>query len=141
MLAAGLWAATIVAFGFAAGLGGRPDRLAVGTLLASALLSTLVKDLQVDDLRWGVALVDALAFLLLTALATRYDRWWLIVAAGLQLVVVLTHVAAIGPGFIFNWTAVSIRWVTWLALLAATGTGAIEAHVIRRYRLEAHHNA
>ena len=71
----------------------------------------------------------------LIGLALRADRWWLLFAAGLQVAVVLTHFAALGPAFIYNWTAVTVRLATWIALLIVLLASAYEAHLVRRYRL------
>jgi len=116
--------------------GALEDRLAAGLLLADMLLSPLVQHLMVGDVRWGVAAVDTAALLGLCWLSLRANRWWLIVAAGLQGAVVLTHAAAFGPTFIYNWTAVTVRMATWIAILATLVAGACEAHVVRRYGLD-----
>lgn len=112
------------------------DRLAAGLLLADMLLSPLVQHLMAGDVRWGVALVDTATLAGLCALSLRTDRWWLVAAAGLQGAVVLTHAAALGPTFIYNWTAVTVRIATWFAILATLVAGACEAHVVRRYGLD-----
>lgn len=112
------------------------DRLAAALLLADMLLSPLVQNLMAGDVRWGVAAVDMVTLLGLCWLSLRTDRWWLIVAVGLQGAVVLTHAAAFGPAFIYNWTAVTVRLATWLAIVATLLAGACEAHVVRRYGLD-----
>lgn len=117
--------------------GGKADRGAALVLFAGMLASPLVQNLMIGDLRWGVALVDTAVAVALTVLALRAERWWLIGAAGLQGAVVLTHVAALGPDFLYNWTAVTVRLVTWCALLAVLTGGAWEAHLSRRHGLAA----
>lgn len=117
--------------------GGRADRAAALVLTADMFASPLVQNLMVGDLRWGVALVDMAAALGLTVLALRAERWWLIGAAGLQGAVVLTHAAALGPDYLYNWTAVTVRLATWCALLAVVAGGAWEARLVRRHGLAA----
>lgn len=137
MIAYGLiWALTLVAFGLAAWHGRTPERVAAALLLAGTLLSNPVQHQMIGDFRWAVASLDAAAFVGLVVLALRFDRYWLIVVAGLQLAVVMTHVAALGPTFIMNWTAVTIRLVTWCAMMLAFLGAAYEAHIVRSYGLE-----
>jgi hypothetical protein len=135
MLQAGLLIVSLAALATPIALGGRVDRWGAAFLLADMLLSPLAQDLMIDDFRWGVALVDLACALGLIGLALRADRWWLLFAAGLQIAVVLTHLAALGPAFIYNWTAVTVRLATWIALLIVLLGGACEAHLVRRYQL------
>jgi hypothetical protein len=135
MLAIALTPFTFTALGLAAWKGGKVERVAVAVLLGSSLISPFVTSFIVDDFRWGVALVDIVAALLLTFLSTRVDRWWLIGAAGLQIAVALTHIAALGPSRVFIWTAVTVRMVTWVMILIVLCLGAYEAHVVRRFGL------
>lgn len=135
-----IWGLTLIGFGTAAWFGGWPERLGGAVLLVGTLLSTPVQNLMIDDFRWAVASLDAAALVGLTVLALRYDRHWLIAAAGLQLAVVLTHMAALGPSFIMNWTAVTIRLVTWCTILLVFLFAAYEAHIVRRYGLDVRKN-
>lgn len=134
-----IWILTFAAFGCAGWFGRWPERAGAAVLLIGTLLSTPVQDLMLGDFRWGVAALDAAAFVCLAVLALRHDRIWLILAAGLQLAVVMTHVAALGPTFIMNWTAVSIRLTTWVAILGIFLFAAYEAHIVRTYGLEPSH--
>ncbi|MBB3871383.1 hypothetical protein [Brevundimonas mediterranea] len=135
MLQAGLLIISLVALAAPVVWGGRADRWAAVLLLADMMLSPLAQHLMLGDVRWGVALVDLACAIGLIGLALRADRWWLLFAAGLQVAVVLTHFAALGPAFIYNWTAVTVRLATWIALLIVLLAGAYEAHLVRRYRL------
>jgi hypothetical protein len=135
MLQAALLVVSLAALAAPAAWGGRADRWGAAFLLADMLLSPLAQHLMIDDVRWGVALVDLGCAAGLVGLALRADRWWLLFAAGLQIAVVLTHFAALDPAFIYNWTAVTVRLATWIALLIVLLGGAYEAHVVRRYRL------
>ncbi|MDK2746276.1 MAG: hypothetical protein KYX67_03035 [Brevundimonas sp.] len=107
MLQAGLLIISLVALAAPVVWGGRADRWAAVLLLADMMLSPLAQHLMLGDVRWGVALVDLACAIGLIGLALRADRWWLLFAAGLQVAVVLTHFAALGPAFIYNWTAVT----------------------------------
>jgi hypothetical protein len=135
MLAVALTLFTFIALGLAAWQGGKVERAAVLVLLGSSVATPLVQSLFIDDFRWGVAAVDVTAALGLGFLSTRVDRWWLIAVTGLQITVALTHFAALGPSFVFTWTAVTVRMVTWVMILIVLCLGACEAHVVRRYGL------
>lgn len=64
------------------------------------------------------ALVSGSAFAILVLLALRYERWWLIGAAGLQLVVFSTHFAPLLIPQETIWGAVTLRIVIWQVLMA-----------------------
>lgn len=64
------------------------------------------------------ALVSGAALAILVFLALRYERWWLIGAAGLQLVVFSTHFAPLLIPQERIWGAVTLRIVIWQALMA-----------------------
>ena len=55
--------------------------------------------------------------MILVALALRYERWWLIGAAGLQLVVFSTHFAPLLIPEARFWSAVTLRLILWEALM------------------------
>lgn len=63
------------------------------------------------------ALASGAALAILTFLSLRYDRWWLIGAAGLQLVVFSTHVAPLLIPQQTIWGAVTLRIAIWQALI------------------------
>jgi len=71
--------------------------------------------------------VDAATFLALFWLTVRFDRWWLILAAGAQLVTVLTHVMALTSPHILLRTNVEVRWTLGVALLALLAVAPFEA--------------
>lgn len=64
------------------------------------------------------ALVSGSACAILIFLALRYERWWLIGAAGLQLVVFSTHFAPLLIPQETIWGAVTLRIIIWQALMA-----------------------
>ena len=66
----------------------------------------------------GHAVASGLALAILLALAMRYARWWLIGAAGFQLVVFSTHFAPLLIAQEQIWGAVTLRIVLWQALMA-----------------------
>lgn len=116
-------------------VGDREARAAVILLAAMSILTGIVDGLEIDGKRWGVAFVDLVAFVGLTAMALRKRRYWPIPLAGCQLVVVLTHAVSLA-GDHSVWTAVTVRLIAWVVILLILIFAAYEAHVVRRYGLE-----
>ena len=116
-------------------LGERNERIACVILFLDMIASPVIQNAMIGDFRWGVALVDGLTALALIGLALKGSRWWLLIAAGLQVAVLLTHLAVLGGGFVYNWTAVTVRILTWCALMLVVGLGAYETHIVTRHQL------
>ncbi len=72
-----------------------------------------------------------MTFLALFWLTVRFDRWWLILAAGAQLVTVLTHVMALTSPHLLQRTNVEVRWILGLALLGLLAFAPFEARRLR----------
>jgi 4-amino-4-deoxy-L-arabinose transferase-like glycosyltransferase len=90
------------------------ERIAAVTLIALMFASPyLAREGQVAH-----ALVSGSACAILIFLALRYERWWLIGAAGLQLVVFSTHFAPLLIPQETIWGAVTLRIVIWQVLMA-----------------------
>ncbi len=66
-------------------------------------------------------------FCLLAGLALRYDRWWLLLAAGAQLIALSTHFAGVAGSDALFWSIVSPRMVVWFELLLLAVFGVWEA--------------
>jgi hypothetical protein len=110
----GLFAISIIALAMLLVAGRTAERVAATTLIALMFASPyLAREGPVAH-----ALVSGLAFTVLTSLALRYERWWLIGAAGLQLVVFSTHFAPLLIPQDTIWGAVTLRIVIWQALMA-----------------------
>lgn len=121
------WGLAFASLFWCAWRGLRPERIAAGLVLAAFVATQLATPLEIGGWRVGVALVDTAAFILLMALAVRFDRWWLIAAAATQFVTVLTHlVGFLEPGLLLR-TNVLVRWILGLTLLGALAVGPSEA--------------
>jgi hypothetical protein len=107
--------------------GRTPERIVVVALLALQWGTPLVDHLFIGQFRWGVAVLSFAMFCLLTTLALRYDRWWLLLAAGAQLIAVSTHLAGIAGSDALLWSIVSTRMVVWFELLLLALFGVWEA--------------
>ena len=107
--------------------GRTPERIVVVALFALQWGTPFVDHLFIGDFRWGVASLSFAMFCLLVGLALRYDRWWLLLAAGAQLIAVSTHLAGIAGSDALLWSIVSTRMVVWFELLLLALFGVWEA--------------
>lgn len=109
----GFFAVSIIALAMLLAAGKTAERIAALTLIALMFVSPYVARGDAT----AHAFVSGFAFVVLASLALRYERWWLIGAAGLQLVVLSTHFApALVPQETI-WGAVTLRIVIWQALM------------------------
>jgi hypothetical protein len=123
---------SLIALLILAVVGGRPERFVAFLLAAVVLLTPLIDGYVVGGFRWAVALSSLAVFAVLLALALTRDRWWLIFAAGCQLMACSTHVVALLRVDSLQWTLVSIRWLSWLLLMGIVVFGAWEARALSR---------
>jgi hypothetical protein len=110
----GTFAVSVIALAMMLAAGKTAERLAAITLTMLMIASPyLAREGPIAH-----ALASGLAFAILVFLALRYERWWLIGAAGLQLVVFSTHFAPLLIAQETIWGAVSLRIVIWQMLMA-----------------------
>lgn len=107
--------------------GRTPERIVVVALFALQWGTPFVDHLFIGHFRWGVASLSFAMFCLLVGLALRHDRWWLLLAAGAQLIAVSTHLAGIAGSDALLWSIVSTRMVVWFELLLLALFGVWEA--------------
>ena len=103
-----------------------PERIAAGAFLAAMFGTPLVDGFEVDGVRYGVAALAALLSGALFVLSLRTDRWWLIAAAGVQLLSLGTWAVALF-GEVQVWAAVTVRMIVWLLLMLIALFGVWEA--------------
>ena len=116
----------IVAVFIAAWRFGREPEKYVATTYAGMLLADSAFIILADDWfepDYGALLVfrfglDAAAFLAVTGIALRYDRWWVLWVGSAQFIAVMAHLlrAAAMPLPPFAY-AVMERWPIWIALM------------------------
>jgi len=110
----GSFAASVIALAILLAAGKTPERVAAAALVALMFASPyLAREGPI-----GHAFVSGSALAVLISLALRYERWWLIGAAGLQLVVFSTHFASLVIPQERIWGAVTLRIILWQALIA-----------------------
>lgn len=107
--------------------GRRPEREAAAGLVLTQLLSGWVDHLTIGQFRWAVAIISLALLILLIRLALRYDRWWLLLAAGAQMLAFATHLSSLfGPGAL-TWSIVTARMTVWVEIMLLALFGVWEA--------------
>ncbi len=118
---------TVVALCLLVWKGRRPEREAALGLFLAQLLSIWVDHLVIGQFRWAVAAISLGLLILLVRLALRYDRWWLLMAAGAQLLAFITHLSSlVGPGAL-TWSIVTARMTVWVEIMLLAIFGVWEA--------------
>jgi hypothetical protein len=113
-------------------VGRKADRLGVAAFVVVNWGSGFLTPLEIGNIRWGVALLSVTFLCVLIALVAASRRWWIIAAAGFQVVATASYgVALADPDFLI-WTGVSLRLGIWILQMAACGFGIIEALSQRR---------
>ncbi len=118
---------TVVALCLLVWKGRRPEREAALGLFLTQILSGWVDHLVIGQFRWAVAAISFGLLALLIRLALRYDRWWLLLAAGAQLLAFVTHLSSLlGPGAL-TWSIVTARMTVWVEIMFLALFGVWEA--------------
>ena len=118
---------TVVALCLLVWKGRRPEREAALGLFLAQILSGWVDHLVIGQFRWAVAAISFGLLALLIRLALRYDRWWLLLAAGAQLLAFVTHLSSLfGPGAL-TWSIVTARMTVWVEIMFLALFGVWEA--------------
>lgn len=82
--------------GFAFAKGGAPERFVAGAFLIAWILSIALsptKDVRFEDLEMGILVIDLALLTVLILVAVKANRRWTIIAASLQIVIALAHLA------------------------------------------------
>lgn len=108
---------SVVSIGLQLWRGRNPERVAAVAFLVAMLGTPLVDDFHINGVRWGVALLTVGLFGTLVWLSLVVQRWWLIAAAGVQLLAIATYVVALLNPEVQVWASVSFRIVVWAELM------------------------
>lgn len=126
----------VAACGLMLRFGGWPERLGVALVAIYFALEILLGGMMFGNWRIGASIANLVLFVGLWTMSERWGRWWLVVAGGLQLVIVLTHVLPFtNPVHLIN-TGVILRKLGWAAISAVLFVAAWEAWADKRFRLE-----
>lgn len=110
----GFLAVSVIALALLLAAGKTPERVAATTLTCLMFVSPY---LTREGPVWP-ALASGVTLAILVALSLRYERWWLIGASGLQLVVFSTHFAPLISPQQYIWPSITLRLILWGGLMA-----------------------
>jgi hypothetical protein len=113
-------------------VGRKEDRIGAGAFVAVMIATQFLYPLEIGNIRWGVALAAVSFLLVLLGLVAGSRRWWIIAAAGFELVAVGSYAVALADPDFLIWTGVSLRLVIWILQMLACGFGIAEALSQRR---------
>lgn len=114
-------------------VGGRVERW-TALLFAALMFGTPLFQHQWP---WAVPLSSIIVTSLLLWWALTHDRWWLVFAAGCQMLALATHVVVLVRMEDLMWSAVTVRWLSWCAMLVIAVFGAWEGWALERLRRRA----
>ncbi len=124
LLVAGL---SFLSLGLQLWKGRTPERIAAVAFLIAMAATPAVDHLHIGGLRWGVGLLAVGLFVALTWLSLVADRWWLLVAAAIQLLSIATYLAVMFDPGVQVWASVSFRILIWVELMLVGLLGVWEA--------------
>jgi hypothetical protein len=107
------------------------ERLAAGAELATWALTLLVFKSRSESTQWAVLAIDVALFAVLLWIALRSTRYWPLLAAGFQLLALLTHFAHAVDALVSGWAYLTAILIWNYLTLFAIGYGAVTAP--RRY--------
>lgn len=107
------------------------ERLAAGAELATWALTLLVFKSRSESTQWAVLAIDVALFAVLLWIALRSTRYWPLLAAGFQLLALITHFAHAVDALISGWAYLTAILIWNYLTLFAIGYGAITSP--RRY--------
>lgn len=107
------------------------ERWAAIAITATTLAPLPLQHLEYANGRWALALVSVAFSASLVFLALRFDRWWLLVAAGIQLAATASYAVAWLQPDLMIWSGVAFRRVLWGQLMIVALIGAFEPYEIQ----------
>ena len=116
--------------------GGRCERIAATAFLLTWIGASLTKDRDWVGTQWAGFGMDVALFAALFYLAMRSPRWWPLLAAGFQLLAVITHAASLIDRKLGAWAYITAGVIFTYLLLAALGVGTWNRWRERRHRAE-----
>ncbi|MFK0299602.1 hypothetical protein ACIQTU_10325 [Brevundimonas sp. NPDC090276] len=134
MIGYALWSLNIAGLALLAWKGARVERYAAALLATYILVEPLVLPFQMSTWKMGLAGLNLLLLIGLWRLSARSTRWWLVLAAALQLLIVCTHLLPFLSSQLTAWTGVTVRLALWTLISLTIFGGVWEAMADRRLR-------
>ena len=112
------------------------ERAIIGVMAVYIFAVPLLEPFEIESIRIGVFGAEVILFACLFVATGRVARWWLIMAAGAQLIAVISHLVPLFVTDLYIWTSVSVRrfagcvislslllgaWETWARRVVALG--------------------
>jgi hypothetical protein len=107
--------------------GRKVDRIGVLAFVAVNWGSPLLSGLEIGNIRWGVALLSVAFSCVLIGMVAASRRWWIIAAAGFQLVATASYAVALADPDFLIWTGITLRLLIWILQMCACLFGIAEA--------------
>lgn len=130
-------AANVIALVLMGLRGGRPERIAAVLITATVLSEPFAQHVLFGTWRVGILGVNALLLCGLWILAEVSNRWWLILATALQLLLVLSALMPLMATSFAVDTGVAVRLAIWIGISAVLFLSVWEAEAARRFAREA----
>jgi hypothetical protein len=103
--------------------GGPEERLTAAGLVVTVAMTMLLRDMSWPPLqRIGFA-ADIIMFLLLAGIALKTPKWWPLMAAGFELLSVLTHISKMVDRHVDQWAYITANVIWTYLLMIALGVG------------------
>ncbi|MGH6978709.1 MAG: hypothetical protein ACRED4_05425 [Brevundimonas sp.] len=118
---------SLAVIGLMLATGRKPERLAGLALLVSLTGTPAAEGWRAAGLPMGVVILEVGLVLALFWLCMIYDRWWLLAAAGVQLISPLSYLLAATSLEVQVWAAASARIGVWVVLILTALFGLLEA--------------
>ena len=109
--------------------GRSPDRWAALALLVTQFSAPLIARFEIGGVRVGLAAASLFLACALVGLALTGRRWWLLAAAGVQLISLASWIYQFVDPDAQLWAAVTFRIIVWMQLLALVIFGLFEARL------------
>jgi hypothetical protein len=129
-----LWSLNLTGLALLIWKGERVERYAAAMIAAYIFLEPWLQPLQLLSWRVGLAGLNLALFVGLCRLSARSTRWWLVLAAALQLLIVCTHLLPFLSSDLTIWTGVAVRLALWTLISLTIFGGVWEAMADRRFR-------
>ena len=113
--------------------GDAPERWAAGFVFLTIVSEIFVDDVRIGTWALGITLVNTGLLVALWVLANRSNRWWLIGASAVQLLIVVSALMPILSGGFLVHTGIAIRLGLWCLISLILFFGVWEACAARRF--------
>ena len=107
--------------------GRSPEKIAAAALSITMYGTPLLDWIEIAGVRVAASGISLGLFLTLLILSVRADRWWLLAAAGVQLLSIATWGLTFATAEVEVWAGVTIRLIVWVLLMLTAIIGIFEA--------------